>query len=84
MKTGEQIVLDCESLQGLEVLTADNWHDMAEADAKLVARGLVSNCPISDAQRVALATAAQRLLIYSCWCRSYTLAVMTLTQRPWR
>ena len=41
MKIGEQIVIDCESLQSLEALTADNWHDMAEADAKLVARRLV-------------------------------------------
>ncbi len=82
MKTGEQIVHDCESLQRLETLTADNWHDMAEADAKLVTRLLVSSRPITDAERVELAKAAQRLLIYSCWCRSYTLAVMTLAQRP--
>ena len=82
MKIGEQIVIDCESLQSLEALTADNWHDMAEADAKLVARRLVSDRWITDAQRVELAAAAQRLLIYSRWCRSYTLAVMTLAKRP--
>ena len=37
MKTAMQMVQDCEALQELEHLTADNWHDMAEADACLVA-----------------------------------------------
>jgi len=37
MRTAEQIILDCEALQQLEPMTASNWHDMAEADARLIA-----------------------------------------------
>ena len=42
MKNGTRMIKDCEALQQLEHLTADNWHDMVEADARLVVAQLAS------------------------------------------
>jgi len=80
MKTAKQILLDCEALQELEHLTPNNWHDMAEADARLIANRVDPRKVLSDAQSVELAMASQRLLLYSFWCRSYTTAVKALTR----
>ena len=80
MRTAEQIILDCEALQQLEPMTASNWHDMAEADARLIADGIDPGKVLSDAYRVELAVASKRLLLYSFWCRSYTTAVKALTR----
>ena len=63
MKTAMQMVQDCEALQELEHLTADNWHDMAEADACLVAARMASVKPLEDPACAELARAAQRLLM---------------------
>ena len=80
MKTGAQMVRDCEALQRLEHLTADNWHDMAEADATLVVQ-LVKALELNDEKREALLRAAERLRFYAHWSRSYNLAVMTISAR---
>jgi hypothetical protein len=80
MKTGAQMMRDCEALQRLEDLTADNWHDMAEADAALLVQ-LAKTPNLSDAKCGELARAAQRLRLYAYWARSYALAVMTISAR---
>ena len=80
MRTAEQMILDCESLQKLERLTPDNWHDMAEADARLIAIQIDPRKALSDAHRVELAMASQRLLLYSFWCRSYTTSLKALAR----
>ena len=77
MKTGRQMVQDCEALQRLEHLTAENWHDMAEADARLVVAA-ISSASLTGTDVI---QAAQRLLMYTYWFRSYTLAVTTLAAR---
>lgn len=71
---------DCETLQKLESLTADNWHDMAEADAALLVQ-LAKTPHLNDAKRSELVGAAERLRFYAYWARSYTLAVMTISAR---
>ena len=81
MKTAMQMIQDCEALQKLEQLTADNWHDMAEADASLVASRMASVRGLGEPACAELAGAARRLLMYAHWCRAYTLAVMTLAAR---
>jgi len=48
-------------------MTASNWHDMAEADARLIADGIEPRKVLSDAHRVELAVASKRLLLYSFW-----------------
>ncbi len=80
MRTAEQIILDCEALQQPEPMTASNWHDMAEADARLIADGIDPRKVLSDAQSVELAMASQRLLLYSFWCRSYTTTFRALAR----
>jgi len=80
MRTAEQIILDCEALQQLEPMTSSNWHDMAEADARLIADGIDPRKVLSDALRAELAVASKRLLLYSIWCRSYTTAVKALAR----
>ena len=80
MKTGAQMMRDCEALQKLEHLTADNWHDMAEADATLVVQ-LGKTPKLNDEKRRELRMAAERLRFYAHWARSYTLAVMTISAR---
>ena len=80
MKTAEQIILDCEALQQLEPMTAANWHDMAEADARLIADGIDPRQVLSDAHRVELALASKRLLLYSFWCRSHTASLKALAR----
>ena len=64
----------------LEHLTADNWHDMAEADATLLVR-LAATPTLNDEKRGELVRAAERLRFYAYWARSYTLAVMTIRAR---
>ena len=80
MKTGAQMMRDCEALQRLEDLTADNWHDMAEADAALLVQ-LAQTPNLNDEKRGELVRAAERLRFYAHWARSYTLAVMTISAR---
>jgi len=80
MKTGAEMMRACEALQRLEHLTADNWHDMAEADATLVVQ-LVRTPKLNDEKRGELISAAERLRFYAHWSRSYTLAVMTISAR---
>ena len=74
------MVQDCEALQRLEHLTAENWHDMAEADARLVVAA-ISSASLDQITGTDVIQAAQRLLMYTYWSRSYTLAVMTLAAR---
>lgn len=81
MKTAAEMMRDCEALQRLEHLTADNWHDMAEADATLLVQ-LARAPTLNDEKRGELIGAAERLRFYAHWSRAYTLAVMTIsTQR---
>ena len=80
MKTGAQMMRACEALQRLEDLTADNWHDMAEADAALVVQ-LTELPELNDRDRLELTRAAERLRFYAYWARAYTLAVMTVSAR---
>jgi len=80
MKTGAQMMRASEALQRLEHLTADNWHDMAEADAGLVVQ--IAKMPeLNDQDRLELTRAAERLRFYAYWARSYTLAVMTINAK---
>jgi hypothetical protein len=62
---------DCEALQRLEDLTADNWHDMAEADAALLAQ-LAKTPNLNDEKRGELVRAAERLRFYAHWARGPT------------
>ena len=82
MKTGAQMIRDCEALQRLEHLTAGNWHDMADADAKLLADQLAVPGPLTPAARTEAVQAAKRLLIFAQWSRSYAVATSILTKRP--
>ena len=82
MKTGAQMIRDCEALQRLENLTPCNWHDMADADARFIADQLASPGPLSAAARAEGVQAAKRLLMFAQWSRSYTLAATVLTRRP--
>ena len=82
MKTGAQMIRDCEALQLLEHLTVGNWHDMADADAQLVADQLAQAEPLSAAARAEAVQAAKRLLIFAQWSRSYALAASIITKRP--
>ena len=45
MKSARQMIQDCDALQELEPLT-DDWHDMAEADARLLA----GRVPLTEAK----------------------------------
>ena len=80
MKTGPQMVRDCEALQRLEDLTADNWHDMAEADAALIVQ-LAKAPHLNEEKRNELVRAAERLRFFAYWSRSYTAAVMSISAR---
>jgi hypothetical protein len=80
MKTGAQMTRDCEALQRLEHITAEDWHDMAEADAALLVQ-LVRTPKLNDEERSELVRAAERLRFYAYWARSYTLALMTISAR---
>ena len=82
MKTGAQMIRDCEALQQLEHLTVGNWHDMADADAQLVADQLAQPGHLSAAARAEAVQAAKRLLIFAQWSRSYALAASIITKRP--
>jgi len=64
MKTAAEMMRACEALQRLEHLTADNWHDMAEADATLVVQ-LVRTPKLNDEKRGELISAAERLRFYT-------------------
>jgi hypothetical protein len=82
MKTGAQMIRDCEALQRLEHLTTGNWHDMADADARLVAKQLAGAGPLTAAARAEGIEAAKRLLMFAQWSRSYALATTILSRRP--
>jgi hypothetical protein len=82
MKTGPQMIRDCEALQRLEHLTPGNWHDMADADARLVANHLARTGPLTGAARTEGIEAARRLLMFAQWSRSYALATTILSRRP--
>ena len=82
MKTGAQMIRDCEALQQFEHLTVGNWHDMADADAKLLADQLEQSGPLSTAAKAEAVQAAKRLLIFAQWSRSYALAASIITKRP--
>jgi hypothetical protein len=82
MKTGPQMIRDCEALQRLEHLTPGNWHDMADADARLVANQLARTGPLTGAARTEGIEAARRLLMFAQWSRSYALATTILSRRP--
>jgi hypothetical protein len=82
MKTGAQMIRDCEALQKLEHLTVGNWHDMADADAELLAHQLAAPEPLTAAARAEAAEAAKRLLMFAQWSRSYALATSIYIRRP--
>ena len=82
MKTGAQMIRDCEALQRLEHLTPRHWHDMADADARFIADQLAGAGPLTAAARTESVQAAKRLLIFAQWSRSYALAASILTKRP--
>ena len=82
MKTGAQMIRDCEALQRLEHLTAGNWHDMADADAKLLTEQLALPGPLTPETRTEAVQAAKRLLIFAQWSRSYAVATSILAKRP--
>ena len=78
MKNGTRMIKDCEALQQLEHLTADNWHDMVEADARLVVAQLASARSQTGLEVI---KAAERLLLYAYWSHSSTLAALTMGRR---
>jgi len=81
MKTGAQMIRDCEALQRLEHLTPGNWHDMADADALFIADQLAASGPLTAAARSEGIQAAKRLLMFAQWSRSYALTATILTGR---
>ena len=81
MKTGAQMIRDCEALQRLEHLTSGNWHDMADADARFIADQLSEAGPLTATARTEAMQAAKRLLIFAQWSRSYALAAMLVARR---
>ena len=81
MKTGAQMIRDCEALQRLEHLTPRHWHDMADADARFIADQLAGAGPLTATARTEAIQAAKRLLIFAQWSRSYTLAATLLARR---
>ena len=78
MKSGTRMIKDCEALQKLEHLTADNWHDMVEAHAHLVVAQLAAGSAQSGTEVI---KAAERLLLYAYWSHSSNLAAMTMGRR---
>ena len=62
MKTGAQMIRDCEALQRLEHLSSGNWHDMADADARFIADQLSEAGPLTATARTEAMQAAKRLL----------------------
>ena len=78
MKNGTRMIKDCEALQKLEHLTADNWHDMVEADARLVVAQLASARSPTGMEVI---RAAERLLLYAYWFRSSNIAAIALERR---
>jgi hypothetical protein len=80
IKTGAQLIRDW-ALQRLEHLSSDNWHDMAEADARLIADQLAKAGPLTATTRIEAEQAAKRLLIFAQWARSYALAATILARR---
>lgn len=76
------MIRDCEALQRLERLTPGNWHDMADADARLIAEQLSGAGPLTEAARIEGIQAAKRLLMFAQWSRSYALATTILPRRP--
>jgi len=78
MKNGTRMIKDCEALQKLEHLTADNWHDMVEADARLVVAQLDSARSPTGMEVI---RAAERLLLYAYWSRSSNIAAIALERR---
>jgi hypothetical protein len=81
MKTGAQMIRDCEALQRLEHLTPGNWHDMADADALFIADQLGASGPLTAAARTESIQAAKRLLMFAQWSRSYAMAATILAGR---
>ena len=79
MKSGTRMIKDCEALQKLEHLTADNWHDMVEADARSVVAQLV---PVDAQSGTDVIRAAERLLLYAYWSHASNLAALTMGRRP--
>ena len=78
MKSGTRMSKDCEALQKLEHLTADNWHDMVEADARMVVAQLASSRPPTGLEAIKV---AERLLLYAYWSRSSNIAAIALERR---
>jgi len=78
MKSGTRMIKDCEALQKLEHLTADNWHDMVEADARLVVAQLVRVGGESGTDAI---RAAERLLLYAYWSHASNLAALSMERR---
>jgi hypothetical protein len=81
MKTGAQMIRDCEALQRLEQLTPGNWHDMADADARFIADQLAGAGPLTAEERSEAIQAAKRLLMFAQWSRSYALAATIVAKR---
>jgi len=81
MKTGAQMIRDCEALQRLEHLSPGNWHDMADADARFIADHLSGAGPLTPTAKTEAIQAAKRLLIFAQWSRSYALAATIMARR---
>jgi hypothetical protein len=81
MKTGAQMIRDCEALQRLEHLSPGNWHDMADADARFIADQLAGAGPLTATARTEAIQAAKRLLTLRSVVTLVTLLAATILAR---